>query len=128
MVSRGIALGDLAALTDIKGRGAAERLAVGPRLGDAGLAAALDRFALELGNAAYDGQHQLADVGRGVAPAFAEADKAACAFLELVEADVTTLADLIQIKCHCEAFAISAAKTEQNTSPLKPALNARTLS
>jgi hypothetical protein len=45
-----------------------------------------------------------------------------------IPAGVTTLADLIQIKCHCEAFAISATKAEQNTSPLKPALNERTLS
>jgi hypothetical protein len=35
------------------------------------------------------------------------------------------LADLIQIKCHCKAFAISATRPKQSARPLKPALNAR---
>jgi hypothetical protein len=41
---------------------------------------------------------------------------------------VYRLAGLIHIKCHCEAFAISATKAEQNTSALKPAFNARAFS
>jgi hypothetical protein len=41
-------------------------------------------------NAAHDGQHQSADVGSGVAPSFAEGDKAAAALGEIVQ-------DVVQI-------------------------------
>jgi hypothetical protein len=55
------------------------------------LAALADQAAFELRDAAHDGEHEPADVGRGVAPCFAEGDEAAAAFGEIVQ-DVVKVA------------------------------------
>jgi hypothetical protein len=57
-----------------------------PRIG-----AAADQATLKLGNAAHDGEHQPAGVGRGVAPAFAKRYEAAGKAIQFVH-DVVQVA------------------------------------
>jgi hypothetical protein len=79
----GIAFRDFALLSDVKGGGTTEFLALLASLGDAGLRSG--QLALKLGNARHDRDDQFADVGGGVAPGLTEADEAAGAVLELTE-------------------------------------------
>src|SRR5262249_47056923 len=64
-----VALGHHALLAVIERRRPAELRALALGALDPFLAALADQAALELGKAAHDRQHQLADVRRGVAPA-----------------------------------------------------------
>lgn len=59
-------------LTDIQRRGAAELLPLPLGSGDAFLAALADQAPFELGDAAHDGKHEAANIGRGVAPCLAK--------------------------------------------------------
>ena len=61
----------------IKSLGASKLLALAPGTLDPRVGAAADQAALELSNAAHAGQHQPADIGRGVAPAFPKRQEAA---------------------------------------------------
>jgi hypothetical protein len=49
------------------------------------------RITLGLGDPAHDGQHQAADIGRGIAPAFAETDEPAAALFVSSSALTLTL-------------------------------------
>jgi putative ABC transport system substrate-binding protein len=60
------------ALSGVEHRLAAEPRALDLRSVDASLAASADQFALELGNAGHDGDHEAPDAAGGVAPSFAE--------------------------------------------------------
>jgi hypothetical protein len=73
------------AMAGIEGRGPAELRSLPLGAGDAFFAALADQPALELGNAAHDRKHEPADIGGGVAPCFAERDKAAAALGEFVQ-------------------------------------------
>jgi hypothetical protein len=87
----GVAVGNRAPLAFVESLWSTElgALALGPL--DALLAALADQAALEFGNAAHDGQHQPADIGRGVAPRLAERYEATGERLQFVE-DVVQVA------------------------------------
>ena len=73
------------AMAGIEGRGPAELRSLPLGAGDAFFAALADQPALELANAAHDGEHKPVDVGCGVAPSFAKGDKAAAKGREIAQ-------------------------------------------
>jgi hypothetical protein len=72
-----VTIGNDPLLPGIKSLGASKLLALLSGSLDTLVGALADQASLELGNAAHDGQHQPARIGRGVAPALPERYEAA---------------------------------------------------